>query len=213
MVPATDRAPPRPYAAWMRALAAVTVALALLTVACGGGSDTEVRSSGDTTSTSTSSASTTTATGACTAAGGTDAQQTPAPPSPPALLTDVRTGRQPCADRIVFQFNGATPGYTVSYQAGPFTTGESGEPITIAGSAFLVLRFEPASGVDLNQPSAPPTYTGPTTITPSGLTHVKEVRRLSDFEAVMTWVVGLDATRPFTVATLGSPTRVYVDIG
>jgi hypothetical protein len=28
----------------------------------------------------------------------------------------------------------------------------------------------------------------------------------------MTWVIGLDAVRPFTVDTLTAPSRVYVDV-
>ena len=198
----------------MRALAAVAVALALVGAACGGGDDQEVHAGGGTTTTNSSTVTSSPSTsGACAGGGGTDSRSAPAVATSPALLTDVRTGRQSCADRVVFQFDGDAPGYTVEYQPGPFSAGESGQPVTIAGSAFLVLRFQPASGVDLNQPSAPPTYTGPPTITPTGLTHVREVRRLEDFEAVMTWVIGLDSMRPFTVATLGSPTRVYVDVG
>jgi hypothetical protein len=130
------------------------------------------------------------------------------------LHTDVRTGRQPCADRVVFEFrDGAAPAYTAEYRTGPFTFGESGLPITIQGSAFIVITFPHASGVDLSQPTAPQTYTGPESIVPTGLTHVREVRRLEDFEAVLVWVIGLDATRPFTVGTLTGPPRVYLDIG
>src|SRR4051794_31048364 len=125
----------------MRALAAVTVALAVLGVACGGGDDQEVHAGGATTTTASSAATTTATTSGCTAAGSTDARQAAATGSEAAHLTAVRTGRQPCADRVVFELDGATPGYSVSYQPGPFTFGESGQPITIAGSAFLVLRF------------------------------------------------------------------------
>src|SRR5205814_3586072 len=62
------------------------------------------------------------------------------------------------------------------YQTGPFTFGESGQPVTVQGSAFLVVHFPHASGVDLTNPSADPTYTGPASIIPSGLAHVREVR-------------------------------------
>jgi hypothetical protein len=129
------------------------------------------------------------------------------------LLTDVRTGRQPCADRIVFDFReGGRPSYTVEYQPGPFGLGESDQTVTIDGSAFLVVRFEPASGVDLNDPSVPRTYTGPESLHPTGLAHVREIRQIEDFEAVLIWVIGLDGTRPFSVGVLDGPPRVYVDV-
>ena len=107
----------------------------------------------------------------------------------------------------------AAPGYSFEYQPGPFTFGESGEPIVIAGSAYLVVRLAPAAGFDLSQPDAPATYDGPAKITPQGLAHVREIRRISDFEGEIMWVIGLDSTRPFATATLPGPARVYVDIG
>jgi hypothetical protein len=192
-------------------LGAVALAVVATLAACGG-DDEEVTTEASTTSTS-NAPTTTSSGGACAVPGATlDAKASPAAPSTPALLTNVRTGRQPCADRVVFDFDGQAPGFTVQYEPGPFTFGESGETITIDGSAFLVVRLSPASGVDLSSTDARETYTGPERITPSGLAHVREVRRLSDFEAQMVWVIGLDATRPFTVATLTSPTRVYLDI-
>jgi hypothetical protein len=130
-----------------------------------------------------------------------------------SLLTAVRTGRHSCADRVTFEFrDGAPPAYTVEYQKGPFAMGESGQPLAIQGTAFLVVRFPHASGLDLTSPSASRTYTGPASLVPSGLAHVREVRRLEDFEAVLVWVIGLDATRPFSVNVLTSPPRIYVDI-
>ncbi len=193
-------------------LGAVALMAAAVLVGCSDG-DSGVSTESTTT---TSRAATTTSSGgsSCSVPGATtDPKTSVAPPAPPvALLTDVRSGRQPCADRVVFDFQNQAPGFTVQYQPGPFTFGESGEPVTIEGSAFLVVQLTPASGFDLSQPDAPQTYTGPDRITPSGLTHVREIRQLSDFEANLLWVIGLDSTRPFTVATLTGPTRVYIDI-
>lgn len=134
-------------------------------------------------------------------------------PTEIALLTAVRTGRQPCADRVVFDFDAAaSPGYTIRYEPGPFTLGQSDLPVSVAGDAFLVVRFDRSSGVDLSQPALPPTYTGPESIVPSGLTHVRELRRIEDFEAQLVWVLGIDGGRPFTVGTLTGATRVYLDV-
>ena len=81
------------------------------------------------------------------------------------------------------------------------------------GPPILVVRLAPASGVDLSTPDAAPTYTGPASIVPSGLAHVREIRRIEDFEANLVWVIGLDAQRPFEVGTLTGPPRVYIDVG
>lgn len=191
---------------WALALVAT---LGVLAGACDGD-----QKSVSTDATTTSTGDSTTTSGLCTLAGATTDAKTGTGPDTVSQHTDVRTGRQPCADRVVFDFrDGAAPAYTIEYQPGPFTFGESGEPLTVQGGAFLVITFPHASGVDLTQPDAPQTYTGPESIVPSGLTHVREVRRLEDFEAVLVWVIGLDTTRPFTVGQLAGPPRVYLDIG
>jgi hypothetical protein len=192
--------------------------IVLLAVCCMGAAVLSACSNDDTAvstggSTTTSSATTST-TSACALTGADTGSKSAPGPDTVSQLTQVRTGRQPCADRATFEFrDGSPPAYTVEYQPGPFSMGESGQPLTVQGSSFLVVRFPHASGVDLNSPSAAPTYTGPASITPSGLDHVREIRRLEDFEAVLTWVIGVDATRPFVVHVLDNPPRVYVDIG
>ena len=114
----------------------------------------------------------------------------------------------------MFDFRaGASLTYTVEYQPGPtFSLGESDQTTTVEGSAFLVVRFAPGSGVDLSGPEFVQTYTGPESIRPSGLTHVREIRRISDFEAVLIWVIGLDGEQPFTVGVLDGPPRLYIDV-
>ena len=197
---------------WRRVFSylAVTVGMTGAIAACNG-DDPKVSSGGTNTS---SSEPATTTTGPCTLTGASTDAKTGTGPDTLSLHTDVRTGLQRCADRVVFEFqDDAAPAYTVEYRSGPFTFGESGLPITIQGSSFIVVTFPYASGVDLNQPTAPQTYTGPESIVPTGLTHVREVRRLEDFEAVLVWVIGVDTTRPFSVGALTEPPRVYIDIG
>lgn len=145
--------------------------------------------------------------------GATTATKTAGAGESTALLTGVRTGRQACADRVVFDFRASRPpGYTIEYRSGPFARGESESGVEIAGSAFLVVRFDGASGVDLTDPAAPRTYTGSYTLRPAGLSHVVEITQIEDFEGVLVWVIGLDSAHPFAVGTLGDPSRVYIDI-
>lgn len=111
--------------------------------------------------------------------------------------------------------SGGKPGFGVRYEKGPFTDDPSGEPITVEGSSFLVVRFEPVHSADLSKPDAPETYTGPRTINPSGTAHIVQVREAGDFEGQMIWIIGLNKTRPFTarVTSSGSRIRLIVDVG
>ena len=195
-----------------RSLFALLIACAGVLVACGGDEGPDASTQ---TTTTVGSIETTTTTPCEVADATTDAKSSPGPSSGTTLLTDVRTGRQTCADRVVFEFReGPMPeSYTVEYQPGPFSLGESDQPVAVAGSSFLVVRFLQASGVD-DESSAQfvQTYTGPESLKPTDLAHVVEVRRIEDFENVLIWVIGLDSTRPFSVGVLDGPPRFYLDI-
>jgi hypothetical protein len=197
---------------------AATLVVAVL-AGCGGGDDSKAVSTdkGSGTGSTSAPASTTPAaagaSGTCTLAGASTATQSTPATEPTALLTDVRASVNEGCDRVVFQFRDASPpGYDVSYRPGPFNKGESNEPLDVEGSAYLVVRFDKASGADMTSPTATPTYTGSRAMTNLGLTHAVEVTNAEDFEGIMTWVIGLDAQRPFKVTTLSSPPRVVVDV-
>ena len=49
-------------------------------------------------------------------------------------------------------------------------------------------------------------------IRPVGYTALTEIHRIEDFEAVVIYVIGLDAARPFRVLTYLDPPRVVVDV-
>lgn len=133
------------------------------------------------------------------------------------LLTNVQPTPDGCLGRVTFTFRStgadAAPGYRAEYQPGPFAEDGSGSPVTVAGSAFLVVRFEPAAGVDLSVEHAPQTYTGPRSIKPAGVPHVVEIREIGDFEGVVTWVIGLDSQRPVQTAAIPGPPTLTVTIG
>ncbi|SRR6266540_2695136 len=134
------------------------------------------------------------------------------------FLTDVRVDSQTCLDRLVFAFRPDTPdppAFRVSYQ--PASTAlvqdGSGEPIEVAGSAYLVVRLEPAATAEAAGDGLDFTYTGPRRLAPTGTRFVRNVVKSGDFEAVLTWVVGLSEQRPFNVSARTSPPRVVVDVG
>jgi hypothetical protein len=113
----------------------------------------------------------------------------------------VIADRETCADRVVFSYSVhglAGPGCRAGYANGPFTEDASGRPVSVAGSAFVVVRCTPAYGYDYA--TGRTTYTGPKHVEPTGAEHVKQLAETGDFEGVVTWVVGLDARRPFRMA-------------
>jgi hypothetical protein len=174
-----------------RVRVAILALIAVAVAACG--------SSGS----SRGSATTSTTTSPCARFGDTSDRSGTAvddPNRPAALLSNVQVQVSECVDEISFLFLGSErPAWNVTYVEPPFTADPSDMPVDVAGRAFLRVRFEPASGVDLSSDEPHEIYDGPTTIRPRPPSEVKEVVRLGDFEAVTTWVVGLPATRSFEV--------------
>jgi hypothetical protein len=130
-----------------------------------------------------------------------------------ALLDRVAVGRHEGYDRVVFQFRNALPGYRVEYVQPPLHEDGSGNRVDVAGSAFVLVRMEPASGFDLATGEGELVYRGPRRITGSqtGTSAVREVVRTGDFEAVLSWAVGLGDRVDFRVLRLAGPPRLVVD--
>ena len=131
-------------------------------------------------------------------------------PSEQALLTDVRVGRHPGFDRVVFEFRNTVPGYNVSYVKRPVLQDPSGLVVKVAGQFVLNVLMRNARDADLSREGAPRTYTGPDRFTP-GTTQIEEVVRASEWEAVFVWVVGVKDRTAFRVIRLRDPPRLVVD--
>jgi hypothetical protein len=132
-------------------------------------------------------------------------------PSQPVLLTAVRETGDACVDHVVFDFRGQypnPPGYTLTYGTPPFVDAGSGKPVHVVGNAFIVVRLSPAYGFDFL--TGQQTYNGPHNIPVNGANHVRDVAETGDFEGVVTWVIGLDLKRPFSVQATGAPARQLV---
>jgi hypothetical protein len=159
-----------------------------------------------------------TTTNACTHAGGTGAKSNPARPSKTMLLTGVKVDSDSCSDRVIFDFRrdvAQKPAFRAEYRPAKEAQTEdaSGRHLPIAGKAFLVVRFDPASGADLSGAKVIRTYKGPRRLKPHGLRFVREIVETGDFEAVLTWAIGLSERRPFTVRSSGSPPRLTTELG
>jgi hypothetical protein len=187
---------------------ALALALLFLLASCGG--DGGPKSA--TTTTRNGSPSSTTAGPATTTREGASTSPVSVPARQPvAHLVAVRAAHQPGSDRVVFEFTEQVPGYKVAYSPRPIV-GTSGQEVAVAGGAVLVVRMEQASGADLGGDQASATYKGPARFKPTGASAVQELARVEDFEAVLTWAVGVAAEAPYKVSTLSGPPRLVIDV-
>jgi hypothetical protein len=190
---------------------------ALLLGACGGSNKPVV--STDPTSTTVSADGGTTSTTQVLSTTSLPCQPIPVPTAPvtsptaadAVMLTKVQVLGDSCVDHVVFDFDGkgsAPPGYTVTYGSPPFTADGSGATVPVAGNAFVVVKVQPGYGYDFE--AGKPTYTGPKSVPGGSSNHVQEIVETGDFEGVLTWVIGLDAKRPFSVQATGTPNHQLV---
>lgn len=129
-------------------------------------------------------------------------------PTPAPTLVAVRAAHHPGYDRLVFQFAGGLPAErSVAYER-RIVSDASGRPLRLAGSAYLLVRFSPADGHDA---AGHGTY-GPTRRA-YALPNVMEVANAGDFEAVLSFGVGLARRAPVHAFALSAPSRFVVDIG
>ena len=130
------------------------------------------------------------------------------PGVPPALLRAVETGSGPGYDRVVFEFAGdSVPGYHVEYVTAAVRRCGSGDAVSVAGAARLVVRFEPARAHDERGNPSPPERERATR-----LPAVKDMKLVCDFEGQVEWVLGVAAAAPYRVSETTGPARLVVDI-
>ena len=135
-------------------------------------------------------------------------------PAPPACsesgsyLTAIRVGAHAAYDRVVFEFSGGKPTYSID-RVGTVYADPKGTPVALAGQSFLRVVFHGASAVC--KASQSNTYTGPSTLTPS-YPQLLVVSTAGDFEGYLSFGIGLAARGPYHVSTLTNPYRVVIDV-
>lgn len=125
-----------------------------------------------------------------------------------ATLRAVRAARNEGWDRVVFEFDGAAvPGYRVEYVDRPVRQCGSGEETPVAGQAWLEVRVTPARAH---------TEAGQATLAQRemrlALPVLKEMEQTCDFEADVTWVLGVASPNRYRVSELAGPARLVVDV-
>ncbi|HEX5949197.1 MAG TPA: hypothetical protein VFZ45_06500 [Actinomycetota bacterium] len=115
-------------------------------------------------------------------------------PSNLPRFTEVEVESEDGVDRITFEFEpepsapNRPPWHHISFQDELITEGE-GRTVEVEGEAFLLVSFQ-AIGVDLSGEEPVEVYTGPKEFTP-GYGTLKEAEHLGDFEAQVSWGLGL----------------------
>lgn len=128
------------------------------------------------------------------------------------LLKAVRLAGQDGVDRIVFEFDGAVPGYRISYADLPVTSDPAGEEVPLAGGAALQVSLIGSSAyAELGDPR--PAYTVARRIPGGDTSQVTELVNLGDFERVLVWAAGVRERTGFRVSTLDGPPRLVIDVG
>ena len=127
-------------------------------------------------------------------------------------LTGVRTGRQSCYDRIVFDVNGPASGYDVRYVSNVYADG-SGQLVPLKGGAKLrVILKTPAyneAGQTTYKATVGQALPG---INLAGYQTFRDARYAGSFEGQTSIGVGVRARLPFRVLHLTGPNRIVVDV-
>jgi hypothetical protein len=126
-----------------------------------------------------------------------------------AHLAAVRLGQHDGNDRLVLEFTDSVPGYTIGYRPLPMRMDASGADIPLPG-ANAAVHISLTSATASGQGTGDGTYLGPSTVTADSAV-VTEAKAAGDFEAVLSWAVGLRSQVPFRVSTLGGPPRIVID--
>jgi len=123
------------------------------------------------------------------------------PPEGPRVVA-VRVGAHEGFDRIVFEFDGTVPGYSITRQGTTFTLSPDGSSVTVAGTRALLVKIQPQDWLS---------YNGPQRFR-AGLPFLREARIVENFEGIMQWGLGVAGTPCIRVTTLSAPPRLVIDI-
>lgn len=131
----------------------------------------------------------------------------PQPDAPAATLVAVRIGTHEGFDRIVFEFAERVPGYHTEYIDRPVRKCGSGNVTQVAGDGWLEVRMSPVNAhTEEGRPTVAERERMP------NLPVLSELELTCDFEAVVTWVFGVESPNRYQVRELSSPPRLVVDV-
>lgn len=127
-------------------------------------------------------------------------------------LTNLRSGKHTCFDRLVVDLRGSAPGYRVEYVDQIIQDG-SGAIVPVRGGAKIKITVNApafdAQGNPAYQPANPKEA-----VTVTGYAALRQVRWLGSFEGTSEFGVGVRARTPFRVTKLtdSGSSRLVIDI-
>jgi hypothetical protein len=132
---------------------------------------------------------------------------------PVARISGLAIANEAGLGRITFTFRptgnvAAIPQVAIRPGTPPFTLDPSGLPLDVAGTAFLVITLQGGTALDEQYN---PTFEGPFDVAPGG-SPIVEVRRAGDFEAVASWVVGLDGPPCIRILPFDGTGRLVIEL-
>ena len=129
-------------------------------------------------------------------------------------VTDVRTGRHACYDRIVVDLGGRAAGYDVRYVSTVYQDG-SGSVVPLRGGAKLqIVVHAPSYDLDAGKATYSPKNSRELTNV-TGYSTFRQLAFAGSFEGQTTIGLGVRARLPFRVFTLagpGSNSRLVIDV-
>jgi hypothetical protein len=135
-------------------------------------------------------------------------------PAPAGLFVEMRAASHPGFERLVFEFGGdKAPPHRIRAVT-EVREDPSDKLIPLQGKRFLVVVFDGATLDTMlweSDPGKARRYTGPKRITPD-LPLLKEVAVAGNFEAVLSFGVGLSGQATMDVQELTSPARLVIDL-
>jgi hypothetical protein len=134
-------------------------------------------------------------------------------PSDPNAMTNVRSGRHACYDRLVIDFRGGSIGYSVRYVKA-VSMDASGAHVPLRGGAKLQIIVQPPDYSPAGQTTYWPANQREL-VNVTGYRTLRQVAWAGSFEGQTTVGVGVRARLPFRTFTLagpGSNSRLVIDI-
>ena len=124
------------------------------------------------------------------------------------MLKDIHVGQHGSYERLVLQFTAPYGAVNVRYV--PVVREDASDRVVpLQGRAFLEIVIHGAAARYAATPITP--YAGPSTLTP-GYPTLRQVSISGDFEAVLSFGVGLSRTAGFRVQRLTAPDRLVLDV-
>ncbi len=127
-----------------------------------------------------------------------------------ATVSNLRVGSHSTFDRVVIDYTGSKPTVRVSLVNSLYSCGK-GDKLTIPGDKIVKIDLTPAQA---HNNSGQSTYSGPGRLSTKtfNLSTIKGVRMACDFEGHVTFGVGVQNLKSYSVSHLTNPKRVVVDL-